>query len=279
MIVQHKVLMQPFSNMKIGGIAKSLIYIEDEKELLNLFSPDERYFVLGNGTNVLLSDDYLDINFISLKKLNTIKKLSDTKVYAEAGANLSDFISFMKSNDLGGLENITGIPGSIGGLVNMNGGAYGTTIFDKISSVKVLDENHNIKELSKNEIKFNYRTTEIKEKSWVVISAIFELEKGFNKEKSEEKVNLRKQNHPLDYPNLGSTFKNPKDNFAAQLISDCGLKEYTVGDMQVSAKHPNFLINKGNAKFADVIKLINHIKKTVYEKTNIMLETEIIILK
>ncbi len=279
MIVEKNVLMKPYSNMKIGGIAKSLTFIEDEKELIDFFDKNERYYLLGNGTNTLINDEYLDINFVSLKKLTKIEKVSENKVYAQAGANLADLINFMREHDLSGLENMTGIPGSIGGLVNMNGGAFGTTIFDRIESVKVLTSENEIKTLKKEEIDYRYRGTIIKDNKWIVIGATFNFDKGFDLACSLDKINRRQNNHPLDYPNLGSTFKNPKDNFAAQLISDCGLKGYRIGDMQVSEKHPNFLINHGNGQFSEVLKLIEHVKKVVFEKTNIMLDTEIIILK
>ena len=279
MIVRENVCMKEYSNMKIGGIAKKFIEIENEKELINLFSPNERYYILGNGTNTLISDGYLDINFVSLKKLNKIENLGNRRVYVESGADLEQFTKYMREHNLGGLENISGIPGSIGGLVNMNAGAYGTTIFDKIESVKILVNNNEIKTFSKEELGYRYRGTKIKDEKWVVIGAIFNLDEGFDIDKSEDKLNKRKNNHPLDYPNLGSTFKNPEGNFAAQLISDCGLKNFRIGDMQVSSKHPNFLINLGNAKFSDVINLIEEIKKVVFEKTSIKLETEIIILK
>lgn len=279
MIINENVSMKEYSNMKIGGIAKKFIEIEDEKELKNLFSPNERYYILGNGTNTLISDGYLDIVFVSLKKLNKIEDLGNKRVYVQAGANLEDFTKFMKEKNLGGLENISGIPGSIGGLVNMNAGAYGVTIFDKIESVKVLTNDKEIKVFSKDELGYRYRGTKIKDEKWVVIGATFKLDEGFDIEACEDKLNKRKNNHPLDFPNLGSTFKNPEGNFAAQLISDCGLKNFRVGNMQVSSKHPNFLINLGNAKFSDVIDLIKEVKKVVFEKTGIQLETEIIILK
>lgn len=279
MIVQENVSMREYSNMKIGGIAKSLIHIEKEDELKNLFKPNERYYLIGNGTNTLIYDGYLDINFVSLEKLNKIEDLGNNRVYVEAGVDLTTFTQYMRDHNLGGLENISGIPGSIGGLVNMNAGAYGTTIFDKIESVRVLVDNKGIKTLSKEELGYRYRGTKIKDNKWIVIGATFKLDDGFDVAACEDKLSKRQHNHPLDYPNLGSTFKNPEGQFAAQLISDCGLKKYRVGDMEVSEKHPNFLINHGNAKFSDVIDLIKHIKEVVYSKTGYMLDTEIIILK
>ena len=161
----------------------------------------------------------------------------------------------------------------------MNGGAYGTEIFDCIEEVEICDCKGEIKKLKKSELTFKYRTTEIKENKWIVFSALFKFKKGFDRECAEDKRNQRKTKHPLDYPNLGSTFKNPEGTFAAQLISDAGLKEYRVGDAQVAFKHPNFIINLGNAKFSDVMGVIDHVKKVVFEKFNVKLETEIIILK
>ena len=185
----------------------------------------------------------------------------------------------MEKNDYSGLENITGIPGSVGGLVNMNGGAYGTEIFDCIEEVEVCKNDGEIIKIKTTDLNFKYRTTEIKENKWIVISALFKFGFGFDKAASEDKRQQRKVKHPLDLPNLGSTFKNPKGKFAARLISDANLKGYRVGDAAVSTKHPNFVTNLGNATFNDVISVIEHVKEVVFEKFGIKLETEIIILK
>ena len=269
--------------MKVGGIAKELIFIQDRKEFKEVLSTRDRVYFLGNGTNTLIDDGNLDISFISLKDFQNItveaKKDEYDLIRVEAGLDLDNLIDYMEKNDYTGLENITGIPGSVGGLVNMNGGAYGTEIFDCIEEVEICDSEGEIKKLKKSELTFKYRTTEIKEKKWIVVSALFKFKRGFDKECAEDKRNQRETKHPLDYPNLGSTFKNPEGTFAAQLISDAGLKEYRVGDAQVAFKHPNFIINLGNAKFSDVMEVIAHVKKVVSEKFNINLETEIIILK
>ncbi len=269
--------------MKVGGTAKELIFIDDKKELKEILQTRSNIFLLGNGTNTLINDGNLDISFLSLKRLKNItveeKKGDYDLVRVEAGLDLDDLIDFMEKNDYSGLENITGIPGSVGGLVNMNGGAYGTEIFDCIEEVEVCKNDGEIVKIKTTDLNFKYRTTEIKENKWIVISALFKFKKGFDRECAEDKRNQRKTKHPLDYPNLGSTFKNPEGTFAAQLISDAGLKEYRVGDAQVAFKHPNFIINLGNAKFSDVMGVIDHVKKVVFEKFNVKLETEIIILK
>ena len=284
MIVNSNIEMKEYSNMKIGGIAKELIFIENKEELVEIYNTRDRIYLIGNGTNTLINDEYLDISFVSLSKLNkieVIKKENEiTFVRAYSGVDFDRFISYMEENDLSGIENMSGIPGSFGGMTNMNAGAYGTELFDVVEEVEIFEpENKIIKTLKKSELNSKYRTTAIKENKWVVISTVLKLTKGFNKEASLDKYNQRKQKHPLNLPNLGSTFKNPTGNFAAQLISDCGLKGYTVGEAQVSPVHPNFITNMGNAKFKDVLDVIEHVKNTVKENTGIQLETEIIILE
>lgn len=284
MIVNSNIEMKEYSNMKIGGIAKELIFVENKEELVEIYNTRDRIYLIGNGTNTLINDEYLDISFVSLSKLNKIEVIKEeneiTFVRAYSGVDFDRFISYMEENDLSGIENMSGIPGSFGGMTNMNAGAYGTELFDVVEEVEIFEpENKIIKTLKKSELNSKYRTTAIKENKWVVISTVLKLTKGFNKEASLDKYNQRKQKHPLNLPNLGSTFKNPTGNFAAQLISDCGLKGYTVGEAQVSPVHPNFITNMGNAKFKDVLDVIEHVKNTVKENTGIQLETEIIILE
>ena len=281
--------MKEYSNMKVGGTAKELIFIDDKNELKEILQTRNNIFLLGNGTNTLINDGNLDISFLSLKRLKKItveEKIENPKkedsydlVRVEAGLDLDDLIDFMEKNDYSGLENITGIPGSVGGLVNMNGGAYGTEIFDCIEEVEVCKNDGEIVKIKTTDLNFKYRTTEIKENKWIVISALFKFGFGFDKKASQDKKNQREVKHPLDLPNLGSTFKNPEGTFAAKLISDADLKGYRVGDVVVSPKHPNFVTNVGNATFNDVISVIEHVKEVVFEKFGVKLETEIIILK
>lgn len=275
--------------MKVGGTAKELIFIDDKNELKEILQTRNNIFLLGNGTNTLINDGNLDISFLSLKRLKKItveekvknaqKENSYDLVRVEAGLDLDDLIDFMEKNDYSGLENITGIPGSVGGLVNMNGGAYGTEIFDCIEEVEVCKNDGEIVKIKTTDLNFKYRTTEIKENKWIVISALFKFGFGFDKEASQDKKDQRKMKHPLDLPNLGSTFKNPEGAFAARLIADADLKGYRVGDVVVSSKHPNFITNVGNATFNDVISVIEHVKEVVFENFGVKLETEIIILK
>ncbi|ACZ00586.1 UDP-N-acetylmuramate dehydrogenase [Streptobacillus moniliformis] len=280
MRILKDVSIKEYSNMKVGGTAKELIFIHDKNELKEIYDSRDRIYLIGNGTNTLISDGYLDISFVTLNEMNDIVIEEKNEDYAlvrvYSGVDFNDFIKFMKLNDLSGIENMSGIPGSFGGITNMNAGAYGTEIFDVIEEVEVFDKENGIKVLKKKKMDFRYRGTEIKDNKWVVISTLLKLTYGFDEEASEDKYNQRKTKHPLNYPNLGSTFKNPVGNFAAQLISDCGLKEFRVGDAQVSPIHPNFITNLGNAKFSDIQEIIKHVKKVVNDKTGIMLETEII---
>ena len=273
--------MKNYSNMRVGGKAKKLIILENKKDIIEVFNDKENtnIFFLGNGTNILFTDDYMDKTFVCTKKLNKIEDLGNNLVKVETGANLKDLTDFMKDKNYTGIESLFGIPGSIGGLVYMNGGAFGTEIFDKIVSVKVFDENHQIREIKKEDLKVAYRKTEIQDKNWLVLSATFKFDNGFDEARVKEIKELRESKHPLDKPSLGSTFKNPEGDFAARLISECGLKGTIIGNAQIAEKHPNFVLNLGNATFKDIIDILALVKKSVFEKFGIKLEEEIIIVR
>ena len=271
--------MKNHSNMKIGGNAKKFIEIDKKEELPEILKGLENYFIIGNGTNTLLNDEFLDITFISLKKLNKITDLGEGRINVEAGLDFGKLIEYMGANNLSGLEELAGIPGTVGGLVFMNGGAYGKEIFDCIESVEIIDKDRNIKIIPKNQLKIDYRKTEIKENSWIILSANFKFEKGYKGDVVREIQGKRTSNQPLEMPNLGSTFKNPKGYFAARLIIEAGAQGLKIGGAQMSMKHPNFIVNDGTATFEDVLNLIAEVKKRVKEKSGIELEREIIILK
>lgn len=279
MIVLENHSMKDHSNMKVGGVATRFIYIEDKNELKEIFETYDNIFLIGNGTNTLIDDTSLDITFVSLKKLDKIEEISEGIVKVEAGIDFNKLISYMNLHNYSGLENLAGIPGSVGGLVYMNGGAYGSEIFDCIKEVEIFDENHQIRTFTKDEVGFSYRNTEIQEKKWVIISATFEFKRGFDLKKVIEIQALRESKQPLDRPNLGSTFKNPTGDFSARLISEAGLKGMKVGGAQVSTKHPNFIVNDGTATFEDVLEILAKVKSSIKELYGIQLEEEIIILK
>lgn len=271
--------MKNHSNMKIGGVAKRFIVVENKEELKDIFEKYRNIFLIGNGTNTLIDEGDLDITFVSLKELNKIEELGEGIVRVEAGLDFNKLIAFMNRNNYSGLENLAGIPGSVGGLVYMNGGAYGSEIFDCIKEVEIFDENHQIRTLKKEDIKFSYRSTEIQDKKWVIISATFEFKRGFDLQKVIDIQALRESKQPLDKPNLGSTFKNPEGDFSARLISEAGLKGTRVGGAEISSKHPNFIVNHGDATFEDISKILTLVKEKIKKLYNIQLEEEIIILK
>ena len=279
MIVLKDVEMKEYSNMKIGGIGRELIIIEDKAELHDALNGKKDIFVIGNGTNTLLNDGRLEKTFVSLKRLQKIEELGEGLVRVEAGIDFNELVDYTGKMDYNGLENLSGIPGSLGGLVYMNGGAYGSEIFDHIVEIEILDNEFNLRTVKKENMYFTYRKTEIQEKKWIVVSATFKFDKGFDNAKVEELRTKREGNHPLDLPNLGSTFKNPEGMFSARLIIEAGMQGIQIGGAQISMKHPNFVVNHGNAKFEDVINLVTEVKKAVKEKSGVDLHEEIIIVK
>ena len=279
MIVLKDVEMKEYSNMKIGGIGRELIIVEDKAELHDALNGKKDIFVIGNGTNTLLNDGRLEKTFVSLKKLQKIEELGAGLVRVEAGIDFNELVDYTGKMDYNGLENLSGIPGSLGGLVYMNGGAYGSEIFDHIVEIEILDNEFNLRTVKKENMYFTYRKTEIQEKKWIVVSATFKFDKGFDNAKVEELRTKREGNHPLDLPNLGSTFKNPEGMFSARLIIEAGMQGVQIGGAQISMKHPNFVVNHGNAKFEDVINLVTEVKKAVKEKSGVDLHEEIIIVK
>ena len=279
MIVLKDVEMKEYSNMKIGGIGRELIIVEDKAELHDALNGKKDIFVIGNGTNTLLNDGRLEKTFVSLKKLQKIEELGEGLVRVEAGIDFNELVDYTGKMDYNGLENLSGIPGSLGGLVYMNGGAYGSEIFDHIVEIEILDNEFNLRTVKKENMYFTYRKTEIQEKKWIVVSATFKFDKGFDNAKVEELRTKREGNHPLDLPNLGSTFKNPEGMFSARLIIEAGMQGVQIGGAQISMKHPNFVVNHGNAKFEDVINLVTEVKKDNKEKSGVDLHEEIIIVK
>ena len=243
MIVLKDVEMKEYSNMKIGGIGRELIIVEDKAELHEALNGKKDIFVIGNGTNTLLNDGRLEKTFVSLKKLQKIEELGEGLVRVEAGIDFNELVDYTGKMDYNGLENLSGIPGSLGGLVYMNGGAYGSEIFDHIVEIEILDNEFNLRTVKKENMYFTYRKTEIQEKKWIVVSATFKFDKGFDNAKVEELRTKREGNHPLDLPNLGSTFKNPEGMFSARLIIEAGMQGVQIGGAQISMKHPNFVVN------------------------------------
>ena len=268
---------------KIESSAKYLIHVETLDGLINILKylreNKIKHFILGAGSNIVI-DNFFDGAVI---KLDGLKKISVDKniVTAEAGAMMASLSSASINHNLTGLEWAINIPGTVGGSIVGNAGAYNKEIFDDLVSIKVLDETLNIKELKKDEVKHSYRHTDLKEKPWIVLEATFKLENG-NKEESLKLIMDRKERRlatqPLDMPSAGSVFRNPENDHAGRLIEECGLKGKKIGGAMVSLKHANFIVNTGNATSNDVKNLIKLVHDQVKEKfgVDLVLEQEII---
>jgi UDP-N-acetylmuramate dehydrogenase len=281
--VIYEAPMKKYTSFKCGGNASVLI-IPDSVENLNKivefsYSKNVKPMIVGNGSNLLVTDN--GINGVVIKigsKLSEIRLLDETTIYCEAGASLKSLCMFVLENSLSGLEFAYGIPGTLGGAVYMNAGAYGGEMKDVLYSVNHIDENGNEGTLSKENLDLGYRYSAYTKNGFVITSAILKLniaDKKDIKEAMDDKLGRRKEKQPLEYPSAGSTFKRPAGYFAGALIEDCGLKGYTVGGAQVSEKHAGFVINKGGATSTDVITLIKDVQKIVFEKHGVMLETEV----
>lgn len=283
-VVLENVSLRDFNTYKIGGIARYIVKPNSIENLIKLIGYlDEeniKYIVLGKGSNVILPDEDFEGVIILLDDLNKVN-IIDNIVEAEVGISLSAFIMSIINIELGGLENLCGIPGTLGGAIVGNAGCYGSQISDYLVDVTYL-ENGIVKTITKEECKFSYRDSIFKrDKNKIILSCKFRLIKS-NKDLMLESVKehalKRKNSQPLEYPNAGSVFRNPENMAAGKLIEDLGLKGYHVNGAYVSDKHANFIVNKDNAKSEDIIELIDIIRKKVKEKYDIelVLEQEIV---
>lgn len=268
-----------FTTFRIGGPADYYLEPKDRDDLLKLIKYLKEinypYIIIGNGSNILISDDGIRGAAINLEYGFTKIEVMKNKVFAEAGIRLSKLVDVCIEHSLVGIENLAGIPGTLGGAILMNAGAYGGEISDYIKVVEVLDGTE-IKFLKKEECGFSYRKSNLEGK--IILSAEFELpfgDKTKAKERRKELLLKRNQSQPVELPNAGSIFKNPSGDYAARLIEQAGLKGLTIGGAKVSEKHANFIVNFNNAYANDVLELMKIIQQTVYQKFGIMLEPEI----
>lgn len=276
MRIINKAKISEYTSYKLDGEIKKLYIPEDILELKKLLDylkdNNIRYKILGNGSNLIISHKY-DGVLIKLSKFDKLI-IKDKCVKVMAGYNLSKLSLECAKRNLCGLEFAYGIPATVGGAVYQNAGAYGFNICMIIKEAIVLDGN-NIRTLSKDEMKFGYRDSIFKHSDLICLEAIFELEYGDNvMGKMKEYMDERKLKQPLEYPNAGSVFVNPKGYSAGKLIENSGLKGFKVNDVMVSYKHANFIVNTGRAKAEDVIQLIKIIQNKVKDDTGILLDCE-----
>ena len=281
--------MKKYTSFKIGGPAECLIKIKTISEIIDVIKLTREnkipLTILGNGSNVLVSDDGIKgiTAIIKIEKIEIEEKENKVRVNIGAGEKIAKLARVFLKNEYSGFEELAGIPGTFGGAVRMNAGAHGKEMKDIVKKVKCINGKGEIVELTNEEMKFEYRKSIIKENKYTIVEVEVELEKGKKeeeiKEKMDEYAKFRKEKQPLEYPCAGSTFKRGKDFITAQLIDQAGLKGHNVGDAEVSTKHSGFVINKGNAKAKDVLKLVEYIKETIEEKYGKKIELEIEILK
>ncbi len=276
--------MKKHTTFKIGGPAECLIKVKNEaelKEVLDMVNINKiPLTIIGNGSNVLVSDKgikgiTLMINIEKIEIKNNNKKINLIVGAGEKNAKLSRILI---ENEITGMEELSGIPGTIGGLVKMNAGAHKKEMKDIVKKVKCLDYNGNEKIFTNEEMEFEYRGSILKKQNYIVTEVELELELGERetiKNKIEEYAKYRREKQPIEFPSAGSTFKRGNDFITAKLIDEAGLKGYKIGGAEISNKHSGFVINKGNATAEDVLKLVEYIKKEIYKKYNKKIELEI----
>lgn len=277
--------MEKHTTFRVGGPAKYFVKphtIDEIAEMIRYFRLiDREYYILGNGSNLLVSDKGYDGVIIQLYHNMSNIKIEGHRMICQGGAMLSKISATALQEGLTGLEFASGIPGTIGGAMVMNAGAYGGEMKNIVESVKVVTEDGSLLTLSNEEMEFGYRTSVCKKKSLVCVEVILKLQGGniqSIKSRMEELRELRIMKQPLEFPSAGSTFKRPEGYFAGKLIMDAGLSGFCIGGAKVSEKHCGFVINTGKATAADVKDLIDEVRDKVYERFDVMLEPEVCML-
>lgn len=274
--------MKSHTTFRVGGPADYFVTPQTAEEVAKVIEACTQekapYYIVGNGSNLLVSDKGYEGVIIQIYKQMNQVKVEGAQIHAQAGALLSMIAKRALGAELTGFEFAAGIPGTLGGACVMNAGAYGGEMKDVLKSVTVLTDKGEVKTLAKEELELGYRTSVIAKKGYIVLEAVLELQKG-EKENIQAVMDDLKERRvtkqPLEYPSAGSTFKRPEGYFAGKLIQDAGLRGYQVGGAQVSEKHCGFVINKENATAKDVVDLIHDVQRIVYEKFQVQLETEV----
>jgi UDP-N-acetylmuramate dehydrogenase len=277
--------MKKHTSFRIGGPADIMVVPHDTEQVktaIEIFKAHNiPYFIMGRGSNLLVRDKGIRGGVIKLADGFSKAKVTDRQIQAQAGILLSSLSNLALRAELTGLEFASGIPGTLGGAVAMNAGAYGGEIKDVIEKVIVLDENQKVLSFTNSEMNFGYRKSIVQNTKMIVLEVYMTLEKGNyqeSKEKIKELTKRRREKQPLNYPSAGSTFKRPVGYYAGKLIQDSGLKGMRVGNAQISELHSGFIINMGDATAEDVIKLIEKVKTRVYDRFGVNLEPELKII-
>lgn len=276
--------MKEHIHFKVGGPVDVLLTPRKVQQVVDTLQICKNnnipYYIIGNGSNLIVKDGGIRGVVLKLSGLNDIH-VNNTQITAGCGALLKEVSDEALENSLTGFEFACGIPGSVGGAVFMNAGAYDGEIKNVIVSAKVIDKLGNLLVLNKEDLNFGYRNSNIKQQGYIVVSATFELENGDKqaiKSRIDELTLKREEKQPLEYPSAGSTFKRPEGYFAGKLIQDAGLKGYSIGGAAVSTKHSGFVINKGGATAKDILDLIKYIQTEVKSQFGVELKTEVRII-
>ena len=274
--------MKKHTTFRVGGNADYFVMPRTTQEVQQVVALCKNenlpYYILGNGSNLLVGDKgYRGVIIQIYKEMNEITVEGDC-IRAQAGALLSKVGSVALEAGLAGFEFAAGIPGAVGGAVVMNAGAYGGEMKDILASATVLTEDGNVLTLKNEELELGYRTSIIAKRNYIVLEAEYQLQRGDKTEIRAKMDELKKQRvtkQPLEYASAGSTFKRPEGYFAGKLIQDAGLRGFQVGGAQVSEKHCGFVINKGDATAADIVELMNQVSEKVYQEFGVTLEPEV----
>ena len=274
--------MKNHTTLKVGGNASYLVTPETKEDISKLFkfAHDNNipYFVMGNGSNLCVSDAGYKGIIIDIHKKHNKILVEGEQITADAGALLSKVGREALNKSLTGFEELSGIPGTVGGAVAMNAGAYGAEVCDCLECCTCLTLDGVFVNIKASDMELSYRNSRVFRDGLIVTDATFSLKKGLAEDISERMNELsikRRNKQPLEYPSAGSTFKRPEGNFAGKLIEEAGLRGYTVGGMQVSMKHCGFVINRENGTANDFVELVEYIRKKVYENSGVMLEPEV----
>lgn len=277
--------MSRHTTFRVGGEAECLVQIKEENELIKLIpylnQIGQEYFILGNGSNLLVGDKgYRGIVIRLGEGMNGIR-IEENRIFVQAGALLSQTAVAAKDAGLSGMEFAAGIPGSVGGGIVMNAGAYDGEMKQITESVKVMDREGKILILDNDTMEFGYRTSIIKNRPFVVLEVVLCLQQGEKEEisqKMDELMAKRRSKQPLEFPSAGSTFKRPEGHFAGKLIMDAGMRGYSIGGARVADKHCGFIINTGTATAADIKEVIEEVQERVKERFQVALEPEVVFL-
>ena len=286
-IIQKIIYNEPMKNhtsFKIGGNADLFVSVKTIEELKQaLFYAKQKQIpitIIGNGTNILVSDSGIRgiVIKIDIQKFDLKEENEHLEITVGSGNKMMALATQLKNQEISGFEQLSGIPGTIGGAIYMNAGAYGKEMKDIVISTKCMNTEGEIIELSNKEQKFEYRSSIFNNKDYIILEAKLKLQKGKKEDiekQMKEYLNQRKEKQPLEYPSAGSTFKRQEGIITAKLIDECGLKGYKIGGAMISEKHAGFIVNTGDATAKDVLELIKYVKDKLYEKYGVEIEEEI----